>query len=219
MRRPEEVISQINHIFLYSSGQLPRRSLAGRKYQIFKCVQRLYRNLQEAVSRFAHTHSCALPSRPHICCWPREEKKHLKYRETPGNIVLNASLRHALCVERKRTVSAENQGGASTPTAREGEKWPECRPSDSQQKYYYKSVHFHHSGSSGSVNRKHSSGLDRTHLSRTSAPCHSESHVVGGSADALTRHWRGKRASRRRPGRARGEKQGCTECRRFPLRA
>ena len=28
--RPEEVISQINRIFLYSSGQLPRRSLTSR---------------------------------------------------------------------------------------------------------------------------------------------------------------------------------------------
>ena len=78
---------------------------------------------------------------------------------------------------------------------------------------------FHHSGTSGSVDRKRSSGLDRTHLSRTFAPCHSESHVVGGSADALTRRWRGRKPSRRRPARARGEPQGCTECRRFPLRA
>ena len=77
--RPEEVISQINHIFLYSSGQLPLHSLARRKYQIFKFEQRLYRNLQEVVSSFAHTQLC-LAVKTIICWLPREEKKHLKYR-------------------------------------------------------------------------------------------------------------------------------------------
>ena len=56
---------------------------------------------------------------------------NLKYGRNSRPKCSERDLRHALCVEGKRTVSAKNQGGASTPTAREGEKWPECRPSDS----------------------------------------------------------------------------------------
>ena len=89
-------------------------------------------------------------------------------------------------------------------------------PATVNRKITTRAYKFHHPGTSRSVDRKRSSGLDRKHLSRTSEPCHSESHAVGGSADALRRRWRGKRPSRRRPGRARGEKQGCTERRRFP---
>ena len=39
-----------------------------------------------------------------------------------------------------------------------------------------------------------------------------------GPADAFARRRRGSKPSRRRPVRARGGPQGCTECRRFPLR-
>ena len=77
--RPEEVISQTNHIFLYSSGKLPHRSLARRKYQIIKCEQRLYRNLQEVVSRFAHTQLCLAVKTTHLLV-AEGEQKHLKYR-------------------------------------------------------------------------------------------------------------------------------------------
>ena len=40
-----------------------------------------------------------------------------------------------------------------------------------------------------------------------------------GFADAFARRRRGGKPSRRRPSTARGDRQGCTECRRFPLRA
>ena len=139
----------------------------------------------------------------------RREETHLKYRGNSRPNVLNASLRHAIKVAH------------ATPTAREGEKWPKCRSSDSQQKEYYKErPMFTTRGTSGSVDRKLSSGLDRMHLSRTSAPCHWESHMksvavqtrlrVAGEAGshrgcAKTGDWRLHRAARRR--------------RRFPLRA
>ena len=74
-------------------------------------------------------------------------------------------------------------------------------PARVNRKNTTRASNFHHSGTSGSVDRKRSSGLDRMHLSRTSAPCHSESHVVGGSADAFTRRWTGRKPSRRRQDR------------------
>ena len=84
VRRPEEVISQINHIFLYSSGQLPRRSPARRKYQIFKCEQRLYRNFQEVVSRFAHTQLCLAVKTTHqLVAEGREETPEIQGNSRP----------------------------------------------------------------------------------------------------------------------------------------
>ena len=52
--------------------------------------------------------------------------------------------------------------------------------------------------------------LDRTH---------SESLATFWTCHVTVSRWRGKRPSRRRPCQARGDRQGCTECRRFPLRA
>ena len=66
--RPEEVISQINHIFLYSSGQLSHLEI-------------------------------------HICCLPREEKKHLKYR---GNS-------RPKCSERELATRSVSNGNAPFP--------------------------------------------------------------------------------------------------------
>ena len=106
--RPEEVISKINQIFLHSSGKLPHRSLARRKYQ------------KEVVSRFAHTQLCLAVKTTHLLV-AEGEQKHLKYSGKSRPKCSGRNLRHALC-RRKRTVSAEKQGGAATPTAREGEE-------------------------------------------------------------------------------------------------
>ena len=218
VRRPEEVISKINQIFLYSSGKLPRRSLARRKYQIYKCEQRLYRNLQEVVSRFAHTQLCLTVKTTHLLV-AEGEQKHLKYRGKS----------RPTCSGRDLATRSVSKGNAPFPPrikvahrspqparARSGRN---VVPATDNRNTTTRASNFHHSGTFGSVDRKGSSELDRAHLSRTSAPCRSESRVVGGSADALTRLWRGRKPSRRRPARARGEPQGCTECRRFPLRA
>ena len=87
--RPEEVISQINHISCTPQGS---------------CL-------------------VAVSHRDKHLLFAEGTEETPEIGETPGQNVLNASLRHALCVEWKRSVSAENQGGASTPTAREGEKF------------------------------------------------------------------------------------------------
>ena len=210
--RPEEVISQINHF----SCTLQERQTSKKRLLDTRGTWKARRSHLPDQSIFLVLLRATASSQSHleiiICCLPREEKKHLKYRRNSRPKCSERELAtRSLC--RVETLAHRRPQPARARSGRN------VVPATVNRKITTRASNFHHSGTSKSVDRKRSSGLDRMHLSRTSAPCHSESQVVGGSADALTRRWRGKRPSRRLPGRARGEKQGCTERRFFPLRA
>ena len=144
VRRPEEVISKINHIFLYSSSL----SLARRKYQIIKCEQRLYRNLQEVVSRFAHTQLCLAVKTTHLLV-AEGEQKHLKYRGKS----------RAKCSGRNLATRSVSEGNAPFPPrikvahrrpqparARSGQN---VVPATVNRNTSTRASNFHHSGTSG----------------------------------------------------------------------